>query len=351
MRLEALAKGGYYPTPDIVVDQMAQMLDPASLGEPSGSELRLLDPCCGEGDAAARLLSALRASCDTNLNARCWGIELNRERAAAARTKLDFTLRADAFGTQVARGAFTLLYLNPPYDTDRDSRRLEHRFLTRWTPHLVPGSGVLAYIAPRRSLAVSAEYLATHYSDFRYWTFPSPERERFDQIVLLAKRKPAPSYMLHYEEDIRRFAGSDAPMSPPFGETVALDGLAAGGYVMFRRLGMDVGQAMREAGELGLTTRDAFTDLVRPTAHSRRRSPPLTPLREGHIVQLIAAGLLNNMVLEGGAPGVPDVLVKGMERRETVRRPSGKDTTIVSERSVTTIVTLDLDSWEFTEVR
>ena len=35
-----------------------------------------------------------------------------------------------AFSVRLANGAFSLLWLNPPYDADDEKRRLEHAFLT-----------------------------------------------------------------------------------------------------------------------------------------------------------------------------------------------------------------------------
>ena len=61
MRLAAQAKGGYYPTPLRVVDLLAELIDtPPAYGRP-GQTLRVLDPCCGGGDALAQLADALRA--------------------------------------------------------------------------------------------------------------------------------------------------------------------------------------------------------------------------------------------------------------------------------------------------
>ena len=60
MRLAAQAKGGYYPTPERVVDLLADLIH-----TPTGSyyrnteTLRILDPCCGGGDALERLTERL----------------------------------------------------------------------------------------------------------------------------------------------------------------------------------------------------------------------------------------------------------------------------------------------------
>ena len=53
MRLAAQAKGGYYPTPPRVVDMIAGLIQTSSGSYYRNREtLRLLDPCCGDGDAA-----------------------------------------------------------------------------------------------------------------------------------------------------------------------------------------------------------------------------------------------------------------------------------------------------------
>ena len=88
--------------------------------------------------------------------------------------------------------------LNPPYDYDSEDKRTEHAFLTHTTRYLAEG-GLLVFIVPRQRLAVSARYLSTHYGRMRCWAFPDPEREVFDQIVLMGYRKADPVPDAHAE--------------------------------------------------------------------------------------------------------------------------------------------------------
>ena len=60
MRLAALAKGGYYPTPPRVVDLVAKLLYGARGRARSADTLRILDPCCGAGDALAQFAELLQ---------------------------------------------------------------------------------------------------------------------------------------------------------------------------------------------------------------------------------------------------------------------------------------------------
>ena len=114
-RLESVARAGYFPTPSRVAAAIARHLGRA----PGNSRrvTRILDPCAGTGEAADILAQSLGAE--------SFGIELNEERAIAARQRLDHVLHTSAFSVRLANGAFSCLFLNPPYDYDDESRRLE----------------------------------------------------------------------------------------------------------------------------------------------------------------------------------------------------------------------------------
>ena len=188
MRLAAQAKGGFYPTPERVVDLIAGLVDgpPAHLHSRAHQTLRILDPCCGEGEAVARLAWRMEERGVGPIET--YGVELHRDRAEVASGMLHHSLASDLFMTSIANGVFGLLYLNPPYDYDEEERRVEHRFLTHCTRYLAE-DGVLVFIVPRRRLHVSARYLASHYGRMRCWAFPTPEREEYDQVTLMGYRK------------------------------------------------------------------------------------------------------------------------------------------------------------------
>ena len=61
MRLAAQAKGGFYPTPEKVVDFIATLIRaPAGYYYRNREVIRILDPCCGAGEAVAQLGERLR---------------------------------------------------------------------------------------------------------------------------------------------------------------------------------------------------------------------------------------------------------------------------------------------------
>ena len=197
MRLAAQAKGGFYPTPPRVVDLIAELIHTPSGSYNRGREtLRILDPCCGAGEALAQL--AERLDRPNAIPIETYGVELHRDRAQEAEEWLDHALASDLFATSIANGAFGLLLLNPPYDYDSEDKRTEHAFLTHTTRYLAD-SGLLVFIVPRQRLAVSARYLSTHYGRMRCWAFPDPERQVFDQVVLMGYRKADPVPDAHAE--------------------------------------------------------------------------------------------------------------------------------------------------------
>ena len=88
MRLAAQAKGGFYPTPPRVVDLIAELIHTPSGHYNRGREtLRILDPCCGAGEALAQL--AQRLDRPNAIPIETYGVELHRDRAQEAEERLD----------------------------------------------------------------------------------------------------------------------------------------------------------------------------------------------------------------------------------------------------------------------
>ncbi|MCC7363278.1 MAG: class I SAM-dependent methyltransferase, partial [Dehalococcoidia bacterium] len=129
-RLEGIAKAQFYPTPPSVVERVADLVRHA----PSSHRrvARLLDPCCGTGDALRRFVDAIGG-------AETYGIEIEQHRAAEARQVLDHVIAGSAFAVRLGHEAFSCLWLNPPYDQDDGGKRLEHSFLTTMSRVLAPG--------------------------------------------------------------------------------------------------------------------------------------------------------------------------------------------------------------------
>jgi predicted RNA methylase len=329
-RLASQAAAGFFPTPARVVAALCRHLAAA----PHGGKrvVRVLDPCAGTGEPAAALARALGAE--------SYGIELNGERAAQSRAHLDHVLATSAFSARLAHGAFSCLWLNPPYDGDDEKRRLEHAFLTSLSRALCPG-GVLVLLIPQARLAVSARYLAAHYTGFAAYRFPDPEFAAFRQMVLLASKKPQATADAAAQARLEAWSGADLPplLDEPTGPPVLVPALPRA-EVLFAPLAFDPILAAQEARRRGVWVQAAFAEQLWPP--DERPVRPLMPLRRGHLALLIAAGLLNNVVLRQGGRRV---LVKGRSRKELVQVDSDDERTEVQcEVLRTCVVVLDLDS-------
>ena len=343
MRLAAQAKGGFYPTPPRVVDLLAELVyvPPGSYARHQET-LRVLDPCCGPGEAVAQLAANLRSR--GTLPVETYGVELHRDRADDAARRLDRALTADLFQTSIANRAFGLLVLNPPYDYDAEQRRTEHRFLVHATRYLAD-QGVLVFIVPRPRLRVSARYLASHYGQVQCWAFPDPERAVFDQVVLMGARKAEPTPDASAAEQIRAWAeGAPEPLEPSPDPAFSLPPTPAGD-ILFTTRHVDPLAAAAEARRSGLWTSPQITDALWPTGDHRTR--PLMPLRRGHLAMLVAAGFLDNLCLEADGRRV---LVKGRTSKAMVLVESTPDTEIYRERLTTSVVALDLDDGRITDI-
>jgi tRNA1(Val) A37 N6-methylase TrmN6 len=128
-------KLGYYPLPVEEARNIRTSLIP------SGA-YSAIDPGTGYGTALVEI------SKDTG--AHLAAIELDADRAAATAQKGIATVYGSAFECRVAAEACSLLYLNPPYDSEvgpHSNQRMELVFLEhcfRW----VIAEGVLVFVVP-----------------------------------------------------------------------------------------------------------------------------------------------------------------------------------------------------------
>ena len=357
MRLAGIIKGGFYPTPQRCVNLLSALMAVRTPEQgyrrgghqPSPEALRLLDPCCGQGDACSTLAERLREK--TEVEIITYGVELEKNRAERSREKLDHILSSDIGRTYIANNAFHLLFLNPPYDFDQEEKRMEHAFLTQCTRYLVDG-GTLALVVPRHRLKVSARYLASHYTQMECRRFPDPEYDDFDQVILLGRRRIKPEHMPDFERRIHRW--SDGPLEEmqtleeSAGRTYRTMMVPTGekGEVLFGIRSVDPERAALEARRSGLWANASIQESLWPAEITKVQ--PLMPLRQGHMAMLAAAGFLDNLCLE--IPG-RRVMVKGRTTKEMVLVSSTEDEEVWQDRMHTTIRVLDLDTGEIQDVK
>jgi hypothetical protein len=178
MRNAGRLKLGYYPLPSEEARNIRTLLEVRA-------PFATIDPCAGDGTALAEITAGP--------NAHLSAIELDADRAASCSAKGIATVHGSAFECRVAAESCSLLYLNPPYDTElgpHGNQRMELVFLEhcyRW----VITDGVLVFVIPNTALAPCARLLASQFDHITIWRLEHPESVRFHQVVVFGRRKKA----------------------------------------------------------------------------------------------------------------------------------------------------------------
>jgi hypothetical protein len=175
MRNAGRLKLGYFPLPIEEGRRLRRLIHcPHPFSE--------LDPCIGTGEALHLLTEGI--------DCKRYGIELDAQRALIASQAGIETVQGNVFDAHAKVETFSLLYLNPPYDSEIGSlnnQRMELLFLEHTYRWLVPG-GVFLFVVPEKRLSVCIPLLASNFSGFRLFRLTDPESIRFGQVVLTAVR-------------------------------------------------------------------------------------------------------------------------------------------------------------------
>ena len=286
MRSAARLKMGYYPLPESEGLKLRALL---SFPEPAS----VIDPCVGQG-TALQLLTGDAA-------VRRYGVELDAERARIATSKGIETIQGNAFDAIAKSESFSLLYLNPPYDSEIGSvanNRMERLFLDHTYRWLV-SEGVLVLVIPFERLYDCAGVLGSHFGRLSVLRMTDEESVRFRQIAVLGIRRNIRGTAL---EDNRRFLQSISP----YGSFYALPELTPNSCAPY---------SVPSSGYAALDYRglpyDLLEDLLPNSGAWKQTIPflmphedlatgrPITPLHGGHVGLLCTAGLLNGVFGDG----------------------------------------------------
>lgn len=383
-RPESLALGGYFPTPPNLIAMIAKLVDMTAVLQSkkrTNQYYTIIDPVAGTGDAVFDLghqwWPGLNTSCITVTFPKLYLCEMEYGRyeqiyqkvtTQLERNKAVHGCRGDAFYlTWGDTPAGHILFLNPPYDVDREYGRLEHRFLSRFTNCLIPGHGILIYIVPFYALAVSATHIAEQYADVHCFKFPEPEFQVFKQVVLVGRRrKTADTFGATFspiKQQVEAWA-ADADSIPVLEPKpiIALDDFGTeSGFAEWRLNDIDVkgvydlytpwlnkGKPAYGMGlELGLD------EMV------GSRYPVVMPPKPAHTAIALASGLVNGRVVFPDKPesGLPPILAKGIFTREykTVEEKKNKKGQTVAaievEQPNLSVSVLDMEKWEYVDLR
>ena len=350
MRLTGQEKLGYYPTPVSLMGVISSYLGKVKADLP----VRLLDPCCGYGEALACVAQSLG-------QAETWGAELSDERAVGAARVLTKVHHTGWQSCRVGRGIINLLWLNPPYDfVPQSSMRQEEQFLFDSTAALSV-DGVLVYIIPHEQLRNPnvAKHLAGRFDQIRIERFPDEEYAAFKQVVVFARRRakyqPPTDQTIAAITRLALLDPTHLPVithqdSPVYLLPPAPDRDVDGKAPMFKRLFWSDEDLVAAAEQQGVQARSHLWKDRLSAIDIEHHIEPAMPLKKGHVAMLIASGLMGVMTLtrtnEDGATQV--LLAKGRvikdkeSTTETVQ--SGDQTmtkTVERDKFVTTVSTLD----------
>jgi hypothetical protein len=119
MRNAGRIKLGYYPLPKAEGIRLRNLL-----GYPVEGGASVVDPCIGTGAALMQLTEGALVS--------RYGVKLDADRALEATAMGIETVHGNLFDVEAKVGSFSVLYLNPPYDSEVgsiDNKRMEYLFL------------------------------------------------------------------------------------------------------------------------------------------------------------------------------------------------------------------------------
>lgn len=291
-RLESNAKMGFYPTPVKTLQLLRRWFA-------FEENAKALDPCCGTGEALESVTKGRK-------NVVTYGVELDNERADTAMGRLNYAATGSIFDARInPLASVGMLYLNPPYDSN-DGERVEMQFLKHASKWLST-NGVLVFLVPEFIFNFEKYriWIARHFGDIRIARIHSEEYPVFKQAVLFAKKKRDdlgitahfPGRPYEYLEDV-----SPVDYAVPYTD----------GPEIFQGT-----SAVTDADILSHTpTVLKDIDLLAGNRQTVGTLRPLLPLRRGHLVSLITAGIIDGVIDSIDGP----MIVKGFhDRKKEVR--------------------------------
>jgi predicted RNA methylase len=334
MRLEAQAKAGFYPTPPEVVNIIQTWI-----GEKKPGPRRLLDPCCGTGEPAAHIAAA--AGCDA------YGVEINKERAQVAQKILTKVVASNLFSVRARPEGFSILYLNPPYDFDQEDGRTELSFLKYTVPYLSP-DGLLLFLVPQKRMTPRmARVLSACIKDPKIRKFPSEQFKAFGQIVIAGIKKRRAEIDSEVVSSLSQIPAKELPEIVPREFSFAIPAATKDFFIRSSEFGPD---ELAEELKASSLWNETALGLFGEDDRTGRAIQPLMPPRKAHLAMLIAAGLINNQVLEANGRRL---LIKGTAQKviDRFEEETEKGIKITErERIVTQINAFDLNTGEYLEI-
>ena len=291
MRLEAHVKMGYYACPPKTLEMICSCIEP----ETKGKQVRLLDPCAGQGEALTRLHQSLAAQ---QAKVVSYGVELSDTRATVAASVLDRCITGDWFDVACSHKSQSLLWVNPPYTHAAEQegarkQRLEYLFLKDAIRTLQP-NGLLVYIVPLHIFGQSniARFVAGHFDNIRLYRLPAGEYEQYKQCVVFGTRKEKIAANAFAQNKLLDYANG-------YVQTPVLDDgvctyqvpsvLVPEEKLIFRRISLHPDAVIEKiADQHNAHAKPEWQDIM--ARQGAGTFQPVVPLRIGHVASMISSG-------------------------------------------------------------
>lgn len=261
-----------------------------------------LDPTCGEGEILKQIAPS---------SVQTYGVEIEKTRAHKATDQLTHCLHASLESMVIQNEAFSLLFLNPPYDAtmkgmeDDRTERKEWTTLQQSIRYLQPG-GVMIYIIPSYRFAdrTIARFLSTQFEDIGMMRFSDEDYSDFRQCIFIGRKRTAVhkevnqklfDFLLHMSNEAF-IEQSVTPIQMMVGQkTWAVpEGLAEikTFYSKIEEKSKFVESIQQSKGF------QAFKERTKPKEHTFG-GDPILPINMGQLSLLLASGSINGLVGEG----------------------------------------------------
>lgn len=336
-------KFGFQPTNEDIVKMEMKLIDFSEL-EGNDCEVNIADLSGGTG---AQLNCMYRYLQEQNIKANAFYNEITQERFTICSEKYPYMnkLNADFFRLKIAhkdnrnlnKRVFSVLRNNPPYvylNIRGKNIRAEQEFFVKNFLYNIKG-GIQIFELPIHQLIGIKHLLSiitSRYSDVFIAKFPQGQFEKFKQVVLVGKAKPAIMQDKQEEEKIRKILESDnIPYLDQVNKKVikvSLEDFKKG----FKEVNL-----FRENIITQETLRNGLDEVLdsliisekvanKKIGHNKEELKPIIELQAGHISQLLASGRYNGIM--------GDFLVKGGSNKvinSEVEDDENKTTTIKTE--------------------
>jgi hypothetical protein len=237
--------------------------------------------------------------------------------------------------------------LNPPYDFDQEDGRTELSFLKHTLPYLAPG-GLLLFLVPQKRITTRiARVLSAYFEDLKVRTFPAAEFQAFGQIVIAGVKKACSEVDSEVLANLSHIPTADFPEMHRKEFSFTVPAVCRDFFIRSAEFGPDElaeelnGSPLWKEPSLGLVAEEGE---IRPAIQ------PLMPPRKAHLAMLIAAGLINNQILEANGRRL---LIKGTAKKVIDRFEEETENGIKiteRERIVTQINAFDLITGEYLQI-